>query len=374
MQAVVFNFSRSSINQVREAIALKIGYLLCNNSITAGDIGYYIVADHFLADLPLAGKINMLLTYYASDPDSMEYLHNAQKLLKQAAKIKHKDRQQIIAQKMCEKEIIANWERVLNGHLEHVKETGFHQLQQLRKEDAIVFYPMKTNSEDLQEQYITASDLLRLNLFDIDETFEEDSTQLFFLSVDFDKEAQPAPVIYSVTDEEAKDITNSYLQKVFTLPYINDLSAAELQMLRRQFSKDDVDFLIQADGWINACYNGENTGERMDLFIQYLMPAAALLQQQIESNELLRWQHKKYDPSMRLEVWMGEVPVWLLWQYYKDYKVIEENTWSKLEEAKESEEFKGQRWPVMMLKMSDPETTEEEDQEIKSTKKYLRID
>ena len=374
MHAIVFDSSYSTIGHNKEAIALKIAYLLCDCAITTGDTGYYIVADNFLGTLSISEKIEMLFSYYDGDPDSLEYLQNTKKLLKQLAKVKHKDRNQLIAQKLCEKDLLENWDLALESYCGQMDKCGFHQLQQLRREDAIRFYAMQRKAEEPAKLYITASDLLKLYLFDIDETYEEDTTQLFFLAADFSKEGQPAPVIYSATDEEARNMGNSYLQKVFTLPFINDLSTAELQMIRRQLNTDGANFRQQADEWIQACYNGEDTEERMDLFIQQLMPAAAQVQQKIESNETLHLHDKKYDASSRLEVWMGELPVWQLWQYYKDYKVIGEDTWQKLEEAKEDEEYKDQRWPVMMLKMFEPDTSGEQEEEIKSSKKYLRID
>ena len=180
--------------------------------------------------------------------------------------------------------------------------------------------------------------------------------------------------------QDAANTDSIFLHHCFTLPNINALSSLELKTVRKQLLQAGALFTQHIDVWIDMCYFNDDITDRTTFFKNNIVPIAAQLQESIYSNEILRLCSRLQNDTVKLNVWIGEVPVWQVWNYYKQHNVIKDITWSKLEKLKETEAYYQQRWPIVSLevpqekKAEDKKAFDNDSIEMTGTKRYLLID
>ena len=377
MHSIVLNFSGSGLSQKTEALALKAGYLLGNTIITAGSARRDMFAKEFLSDLAPLSEIKLLINLYKKQPEIHKEFVHMQVLMKQGEKIKHKKTDLLVASKTAEKMVHQCWISALDDYEKMMDSFGFKQLKELTEEGTFGFIEFNEDPEDGSDSKIRVSELLqRLLLSEDEEPKDEDNEpEIFFLGNEFLSADYEKPEIYNAFHQQASAFDSTYLQHCFTLPDINRLSTGELQSVRRQLQFAGSSFRQHTDDWIDMCYFGDDVSKRVSFFTKQVLASAIDLQQIIDSNDILKLCSRHQNNDVKTEVWMGEMPVWQLWEFYKHYEAINNITWNKLQKVKNDKVFKDQRWPVMMLNLPDEEYLQDK---IKKdnlyTKKYLMTD
>ncbi len=375
MKLIVFNFNNSKLDLKMEAFTLKAGYLLGDEVYTAGSTGYDMYAKKYLSDLPVSREISLLESRYQSDPETLEIILDIKRSMKASGKVKYKEPDFLAAQKKTERAVHNFWMIALDEYEAVMKSFGFAELKELSEEGVLGYYPVEAEPEITYPGKMRASDLLQRLLPDIQ---EDEEPEIFFLGPEFFSDDYARPEIFTAQDAPVTDVSNMYLNTCFTLPNISILSAAELQTVRRQLQEAGTAFRSNTDEWIDMCYFNDDVAGRAAFFNNEVLPAAATLQQSINSNDLLKFCSRMQKDAVKMNVRMGEIPVWQLWEYYKHYDVIKDETWSKLQNLKDGDSFNGQRWPVMMLGLPEElNYCRREDTpavETARSRKYLLID
>ncbi len=369
MKAIVFNTTDSRLDKRMEAITLKAGYLLSQEVYTAGSTGFEIFFKECMADLPVMKQLSMLESTHKENPEKLETLQKARQLLKESAKVKYKGGGHIAAIKKIEKMVGDLWMESLEDYEEYMYKAGFAALKELAEEGLLKAYSIDPDPED-PKSYVTASNLLQRLLPDLK---EDEEPEIFVAGAEFMNECCHLP------KQDAANADALFLHHCFTLPNINALTSSELKTVHKQLQQAGALFTQYTDEWIDMCYFNDDITDRTAFFKNNILPAAAQLQESIYNNEILRLCSRLQNDAVKLNAWLGEVPVWQLWNYYKQYDVVKESTWSKLQTLKNTEAYYKQRWPVIALEVPKKEAAEnrkesDEIDDIVGTKKYLQID
>ena len=377
MKPIVFNFNDSFQSRTSEAIALKAGYLLGDEVYSAGSTFIDVFYTEHLQRMSLDQKLSFLKARIQDD-EKLEAIEQSIEMSKMAKKIKHKTPEQIAFGKKFEKLIDRCLEQEMREMEIDMSASGFTVIRDLMEEEIIKHYLINVSAESVIPGFaITASHLLQRLLPNIK---EDEEPEIFFLGTEFFRDEYSEPCVYMEADETAFDKQNISLCKCFTLPDITSLTAAELKNLRQQLQQSGTLFREKINEWIDMCYFGEAIPDRIGFFTNELLPAASVLQKCIDKNETCKLHGTSDDDTEKIEVWIGEMPVHELWNYYRDYDVIKDCTWSKMEKLKETGGYDNQRWPVLVLNVPESilsvpaEEDEIQVEEIKASKKYLLVD
>lgn len=398
MQLIVFNIISSGFNRYSEAAALLVAYLLGGRPIIAGSSADEVNLTEHLNRLPLLQKLSILAGVYSDNADASARIADLQKQVKKIDSLKVKSTEMKQTHNRVVQLVHSAWKPYVAFLQQQVSDYGFSAIRDLKNDLIVGYLHINSDPEKAEKYEMTISDLMQLLMVHEEETqsAEEDifhSPELFFFGSEFLSDAYRKPPVYSVYDVEATDITTIYLQHCFTFPYLNKCNGPDLQTVRNELlAAGSEAFCNAVDDWCYRCYDAESPEVRLSTFRGAVMPAAASLQQSIQNNEILQRYHHQQNEQSPVEVWIGEVPVHFIWQYYRHFEALQNATWQKLEALKIDPAYHNQRWPVMMLKAEEhsaldkpqkeeepetPNTLEEPmpaESEIKPVRKYLSVD
>lgn len=378
MQLIVFNRIASIINRHMEAASLRAAYLLGARPILAGETAKEIYFRRDRSDAPLLLKLDMLILFNQHDEEYKASLVNMRKLLKSSPSKKLKTKEQIVAWRKLESAVLEMWNTASTALQDITDAKGFSIVRELEENQIFGFLTTGVDPEKEGTDEIKASDLMQLYVVEENEKEEDDlfnTPELFFLGSEFLEESYEKPPILSATHPEAANIASIYLHHAFTLPWINALTASELQAARTGLhAAGNSAFNKAVDEWCRSCYGNEPPAGRISIFQEEVLPAAAILGEALEKDSILQLCRRQHTTHSPVEVWIGEMPVLQLWRFYRHFKVLGDETWQKLEAQKDNPEYSHRRWPVMMLKSSEIFVPIQPEDELKSVKKYLSIE
>ena len=400
MQLIVFNIRSSRFNRYKEAAAVIVAYILGGRPVIAGNSADEVHLTEHVNKWSLSKKLEILANVYSDDSETYTNIVRLQKQVKKVDSLKTKNKEQkLLYNKMAHLVQIA-WKPYITFMQKLVTDYGFTAIKGMKDDEIVGYLHINTDPEKAEKYETTISNLMQLLLVDEDEPSVSGddifhSPEMFFFGSEFLDDTYTKPPVFSPRDDEATDITTIYLQHCFTFPYLNKLSGLDLQAVRNELLPVGAGAFCRAmDDWCYKCFDGEAAEIRLSTFNDVVLPAAAILQSSIQNNETLQRYHSQQDEKSPIEVWIGEVPVLLIWQFYRDFEALQDATWQKLETLKDDPAYHNQRWPVMMLKAEESseldkpgkeenawETKEETtietnlaEDDIKPVKKFLSID
>ena len=390
MQAIVFNFSKSYLHQKVEAVTLKAGHLLSSKICSAGTICYDICINEKKTGSSLFEKLDFLEHVSQNNTGFNKEVKSMRALMKRVYEAGHETRGQLVRRKEGEDLIHMTYQSFFEIYQNTTRSYGLQELKELFGDNNFSHYPMNKNPEDSTGGRIKASDLLQ-RLLSAGSENEDEEPEIFLLGPEFLIDDYDKPNLYQVTDADALCNDTIFLHHCFTLYGINELTSDELRSIHYDSKQPGTTFHDDVNQWIDMCYFDNNVPERLTFFKDRVLPASVVLQQKIDANQILRNDIRLQENALQTEVWLGEMPVLQLWNYYRNLRVIKNKTWEKLQRLQQDEAFREQRWPVMMLRIpeaqlqllqADEETSDEliEEQntesveEIKATRKYISID
>jgi len=85
-----------------------------------------------------------------------------------------------------------------------------------------------------------------------------------------------------------------------------------------------------------------------------------------------------FNQAGNTNVWLGEVPVKYIWEFYREGKAIEDESWEKLMQIYETRNLKGKRWSVIVIEIPEAKDVAKKmaqtQHEIKAVKKSISVD
>ena len=104
------------------------------------------------------------------------------------------------------------------------------------------------------------------------------------------------------------------------------------------------------DKWINYFIENETSCNRIAFFEKEIIPSLPSLQQKINNNEIFNYLNRTNPQDQSgVDIWLGEVPLPVIWEYYKNKKQIDDDEYKCLEKALQNNPLLNGRIPVMIL-------------------------
>jgi hypothetical protein len=377
MKSIVLNNKGSRLHQLLESACIRSSYLIADRVVSAGTSAQDIWFDEVFKKADTIGKLMVIEKFYQNTDTPMSEAGKMIPVFKEMSKVKHPSPQQIMARKSMEKTIDNLFKEVVNEMTEAVARTGLMELATLADGETYGFYWMLREDIEIEdEHHVPASKLLTLQLPD-----PEEGPELFSLPPEFMlAEFTGKGTVYYAHEPEAANTENCWMHKCFTLPNINLLKAVELQAVREQLMAPGAEFRKQCDSWIKGA-EGRSGEESVAQFRKNILPHAASLQAAVLQNEVLRHCSSIQNHEAKIELYMGEVPLPVLWHYFEHYNVIQEPTRKKLNELLENDNGLNRRIPIMHLSTSNTQkaaanapAAKEELPEVQPVKKSISVD
>jgi len=172
---------------------------------------------------------------------------------------------------------------------------------------------------------------------------------LFTLTDEFgDSDFLEDRIVWDYNCKEAMQTENIYLTKCFSFPCTIELSIGELKILRSILEQLTIPFNEAIDQWADMFMANKEASARIDFFSKNIIPLSPSIQKVIDENETLKYASKR-DKDIVVEVWLGEAPLPIIWEYYNYYELISEASYLKLlKSLKENPDY-NKRVPVMII-------------------------
>lgn len=377
MQSILANVSSSSLNTVSYTATARLCYLLAEKTLHGGNMIDMIDMEKIMRGFNMEQKFMIIADERENsgqgekDKFDFEEFMRTQKILR---KVKHPPREQIILMKKLESSLNALYDKVVKARVRQMEPTGLIGLRPLTDMDEVIqFYYFQLEKPEVEEEnWYKSSEIFRKILRPEDAP----SPTLIALTPDintklFLKERQ----IYYANEKEARRKDTPWLEGCFTIPNILYPTIADLTVIKKQLSEPILTVRKKIDEWILQIDNGTDEESTLKFFRKDVQPAFKMLQQAIDTNTMFN-DYKNtinYRP-FDLKVYLGEMPVSFLWEYWHFFKVMSDQTYEILQ--KEAGKF-NRRWPVMMVLHDSVKQKEDEHVmgkvEAPPLKKYLDI-
>lgn len=374
MRSIFYNSYDSRISLTDEAFAWKMGYLLADESISASlstlTVGY---TDMLREVKNIDTQLSLLENRPSVTEEEKEMFAMIAKSRKLEKKVKHKTKELIVSGRTLANSINEVFKKYIE-HTDRNKETaGYCGMDELEREKRFDFYEINyPNPEDEKEGFNTASSLLT----SIGCSTEEEP-EIFVLPSNFFTSEFSELIVSDANDEKAMQPENTYLHKCFDLPFLSVIKIPELKLIRKQLLSTADMFRYAMNGWIKLCQESDDMAARLDYFKAKVLPTCELLQQQTLQNEILNDYRKNERQENSRELWIGEIPITKVWDFYRFIDVIKDSTWELLEKARENNKLFDKRFPFMVLKntsINNDELENEPQQFAFAAKKSISID
>jgi hypothetical protein len=379
MNALVVNMSASTLYPGFESVCLRSAYLLCDKITSAGDSYYSIYYEQYESMQKIENKISHIDNCVAKAEDKGDW--NAafiKETLKSLGKIKHPSPADIITRKKVEKyvnDLYAYYSEITRSK---IMLTGMPQLQNLfeKNKDFGLHCVDISKPENELDVYVPLSKIMKRQLP------LSNNADLFCLPTEFFGEVffSTLKIGISANSREARK-GKGYVQHCFSLPNVNLLTVLEMEAIHEEVKKVSAPFLEKSGEWMKMVYEGKAPADTAHFLDKEVLPATAVMLHLLSQNSLLENIDLQQNNELAVDVFLGELDVETIWEFYKHHKVLQDDTWKLLEQVKQPD-FKNKRWPIMAVRtknismdIADEEKTEQPQKfTVAPVKKSISID
>lgn len=376
MRAAFYDSLDTTISRRVASLGVRTAYLLADNVLWCGNsAGLYDVAG-LGSSLSTERKLEALETLV--DDERVEIIQNFKKTLKAMKKIKNKPANGIALQSR----MIHSIDKLYDDHIGLVF-SSFHRLGfpklngEMLKEKVIDLYKLSDADTESDANGCTPLSIILQGMPD-EGQLRPDVPLLpdVFLAMDYVKEklvpsAQPG----------AADAGTIHVHKAFSLPNLSKISETEMQVLRRQTADAATQFRIVMDEWSEICTETNEPEERLAFFRRRVVPECNSLQAAFSAHDIIKGCYREQQNDIKYNVWIGEVPVPLLFRFQHDWGIMDDNTLQVLENWMQEDGQTEARWPMMAMEChgiddedEDEDQKEEEQLPVLQKKKSLSVD
>ncbi len=349
MEALIVKGEFGKINLIYFSVCIRTAYLFMDRTGMAGDLWMNMYFDADFCSIPLMMKYKLLKDYREEgglDYD-LENIITIEKHCLKESKMKHRPVAGFNMYKRCESSI-NSWLKVRTHFTTGLASTsGLLPLKEIIETDIFSLYKL-----DKREQvpnispniFIKPSELLQFKCAEhgIDNT-------LFTLTDEFtDPDFLEDRRIYNINSQEAFLKDTIYLEKCLTFPLITELSVSELKILRNILEESTTPFNEVLDIWTDMFIEKEDKLERINFLRDNIQTMFPTIQAVINTNETLGYA-KKRNADITVEVWLGEAPLTVIWEYYNYFELISEASYKILLESAENSTAYNYNVPIMII-------------------------
>lgn len=185
---------------------------------------------------------------------------------------------------------------------------------------------------------------------DDDETMDPGGMALMMLPDEFFDWCEGKHTIYDAASNEANNTNNIFLHTCFTLPDTSKVPVEEMKLARRTLEREPAttQWTHAHDEWLwSAIKSPEGMVAR---FTSDVAVHNAPMQQAIDSNPVLQHITRSRPQGEALQVMLGLVPRAHILSFYRDMKVISDQSWQVIQDAIANGTSQPRRDPVFALR------------------------
>ena len=382
MKALQYHISSGKINFKSLSNVLRIGYLLMDKVLLAGDNNNCIYPAELFKSANLRQKIILLEGAYGKSNIDKQFLITLNKIkghINEFKEVKHPDKNLIVLYKKMMHKIEEMYTHYTDWILKNNKTFGLMELAGIDDDDIFNFeFVIRDNSTPRKSIYTkTKTNKFAQSLYPAkDKEGIIILTDVDFIATDFLKEQR----IYSLTEQESKDEKNIYLTSFIKIPIPVNLKAEELKSVKKQLSNVTTGFNETLDNWYQCFIEQEHTESRINFFVNNIIPYAILIQQEIDNNAILNCiLQNETSIYPYIDIRIGEAPLTTIWAYYLYKRMMTEDEYEHLIMDAEMNPLLKKRVPIMVLvteindTKKEAELADEYESNILPSKKSLLI-
>ena len=382
MEALIINTDDSLIDLIYLSICLRTAYLFMDRTGMAGDMKMNMYLNEDYHSIPLMMKYKLLKDYC----EDLGIEENVDEIIKieigylKHSKLKHQPMKGVTIFKQGESAINKQLIAFKNTLNEFAANCGLMELKELIETDVFNLYKLDKREEIpciSPNIFIKPSKVLQLQCSSdgIEDT-------LFTLTNALsDPDFLEDRIIYHINSKEALMENNMFLQKCFTFPSSIDFSISELKLLRDKLQNATLPFNETVNDWADMFTKSVDTSKRVIFFKENILPLLPAIQKTITENSIFNYASKK-TKDVTVEVWLGEAPLSIVWEYYNYFRLISEASYDILYDLPENNPDYNRRVPVMVIATVDKgkdsiskfqDETDEEDEIVLIPRKSILI-
>lgn len=382
MKALHYHLSTGNENFKLLSIAIRIPYLLIDNVLVANDTNCYIYITDFYKSFTLNQKIKLLEDTYVNSGFQDELLtlvRSIKESFNKFNKLKHPDRNLLVMSNKMNRHVEGMYNDYVEWIVSNYKPYGLMELKGIADDIILNFQKIvRDNSKPHKSNFVNTktSDFALSLMSSKDEEGKVIIVNKDFIGTDFLKER----IVFNYLDKEAMNEHQIYLYKCLHLPTPLLLKADELKSVRNSLRDCSVIFNSAMDKWNNYFIENDIPENRITFFKNEVITTLPEIQKKIDNNEILKYSIRTNTQKLSdVNVWIGEVPIPVLWDYYKYNGQIDEVEYKCLEKALENNPSLKVRIPVIVIDAEGDYPEEKEkiigfnETEITSSRKYISV-
>ena len=349
MKAINFNMTTGKIKFDILSNILRVPYLLMDSIVASGDTGVNIYTVEILKRASLKDKIEILENSYErlDCDDLLAIVRKMKAAYKQQNAMKHPERKVIIAYNKMMQSLEPFYDSYINGVLVSLKKTGLVDLKGIIDDD--IFWLMEVVEEKVTNFkknacYQSPTSLLQSLLASPAEEPRILSIANDLVNSLFVNEKK----VFRYSDPEATDENEVYLYKCLTIPSPSMLKASELIAVRNSLRASTIDFNNALRDWSYCFIHNDSAEIKINRFANEIITQLATIQTAIDNNSILQYQ-KTTNTEKDINVWIGEAPLPVIWDYYKYYGIIDDDVYGMLQSALVANAELKHRIPIMVI-------------------------
>ena len=382
MKAVNYYMSNNKIKFDVLTSMLRIPYLLMDSVSACGDTGQHVYSVEMLQKASTRAKILILENFYEHLKfiEPLELIRKIKKAYKEESNVKHQERKVFIAYNKMLHSIDPLYEGYIKWLLDNLKKNGIVELKGIIEDNIFTLPEVVNNHEkNFKKNVSKLSPYLLLKGIMAN---PEEEPRIFSIANDLvnsvfvnDKK------VYRYSDPEATDENEVYLYKCLTIPEPSSLLANELKTVRKNLRESTIGFNNALRDWSYFFYANQPAELKIEWFVSEVITLLPSIQTAIDNDSILRYL-KTTNKENEINVWIGEAPLPVVWDYYKYYGIIDDECYRELQLLLETNAELKNRIPIMVIETGNiQETTDglleesalkEEDHEF-SARKFISI-
>lgn len=349
MKAVNYYMSNKNIKFDVLSTMLRVPYLLMDSVMANGDTKNDIYAVEILKNASIKSKILILEVFYEhlKYAEYLEAIRNIKKIYKEESKVRHPDRQVLLAYQNVLHTVDSLYTDYIKWVIKSLNKNGMVELKGLIEDNVFELMSVVKHTEmGFKKNVAKLSPYLLLTGIMAN---PQEEPKMFSIANDlvnaiFINEKK----VYRYSDPEATDENEVYLHKCLTIPSPSLLMASELIAVRKSLRASCIDFNNALRDWIYFFYTNQPAKLKIDWFEKEVITQLPSIQTAIDNNSILEYQ-KTIKKEKDINVWIGEAPLPVVWDYYKYYGIIDDDVYGMLQSALAANAALKHRIPIMVI-------------------------
>lgn len=347
----------TDIDQLSDGIALRWAYIFATRVITTSVASSRMYFYKYIPKMNMRERISLTrMQIPATETETRAQFEEAVKIWELLMKKKTRGKADFLLLRRAEDVISSVYNHAMNCVGIQGKLAGMKVMGELPIGKELTYYSSDPKDPERRDNFIPMSRVLQLRDEESENKAPDDIT--FLLPVEFMDTAFRPGGICSPNVPEALEEGAIWMERVMEVPDIIVFDALEIQLLRGQMQQEGAALLEVFRQWtVDAFTGAKSAAERLDYYRKQVRPAAEAWRSGAAQSKLLNKVRAAAGRDM-IEVWLGELPMQTIWNFYHAAGAITEPTWEALSTPAARERGR-MRIPVVAIALAGGDAPEQ---------------